>query len=233
MKSVDTSTAVRALAALDDPTRHALYCLVRAASEPVTREVAAQSVGISRKLAAFHLDKLVEANLLVADFDATARSRQFGRPPKVYRPTREEFRISIPERRPELLAQLLLEAVTTASAKETPTDAALRVARDSGYRLGVETRRRTRSGRLGVERAMALATSILAERGFEPARESASCIRLRNCPYAPMSQQATELVCGINHQHLTGLLKGLAAPTTITAELAPTAGQCCVQLRSS
>ena len=44
----------------------ALYAYVRSAAAPVTREAAAEAVGISRKLAAFHLDKLVEAGLLEA-----------------------------------------------------------------------------------------------------------------------------------------------------------------------
>ena len=59
-----TGQAVAAIAALDDDVRRALYEHVRAAGVPVTREEAATAVGISRKLAAFHLDKLVELGVL-------------------------------------------------------------------------------------------------------------------------------------------------------------------------
>ena len=55
--------AIRAVAALDDEFRRGMYAFIRKARRPVTREEAAASVGISRKLAAFHLDKLVEADL--------------------------------------------------------------------------------------------------------------------------------------------------------------------------
>jgi predicted ArsR family transcriptional regulator len=79
---------------------------------------------------------------------------------------------------------------------------------------------------------MTLAASVLAACGFEPTRETPTCIRLRNCPYRPLSAEATELVCAINHRHLAGVLAGLQAPESVAAELAPRAGQCCVQLRA-
>src|SRR5205809_883694 len=60
--------AVAAIAALDDDVRRALYEHVRAAGAPVTRQEAATGVGISRKLAAFHLDKLVELGVLRSGF---------------------------------------------------------------------------------------------------------------------------------------------------------------------
>jgi predicted ArsR family transcriptional regulator len=65
--TTDTSArdpAIRAVAALDDELRRGMYAFIRKARRPVTREEAAASVGISRKLAAFHLDKLVEVGLL-------------------------------------------------------------------------------------------------------------------------------------------------------------------------
>src|SRR4051812_23000871 len=56
--------AVAAIAALEDDVRRALFEHVRGAAQPVTRESAAAAIGISRNLAAFHLDKLVELGLL-------------------------------------------------------------------------------------------------------------------------------------------------------------------------
>src|SRR5215467_5810500 len=103
--------AVAAIAALDDDVRRALYEHVRAAGVPVTREEAAGSVGISRKLAAFHLDKLVEAGVLRARYQATGGSRGVGRTPKVYEPSDLDIRISIPQRQYDILAGILLDAV--------------------------------------------------------------------------------------------------------------------------
>ncbi|HEU5271133.1 MAG TPA: helix-turn-helix domain-containing protein, partial [Jatrophihabitans sp.] len=60
----DPAAAIRAVAALADSVRQELYDYVRAARTPVSREQAAEATGISRKLAAFHLDKLVAIGLL-------------------------------------------------------------------------------------------------------------------------------------------------------------------------
>lgn len=62
-------------------------------------------MGISRKLAAFHLDKLVEVGLLQATHECVGHVRKVGRLSKVYQPTRTIVRISIPEHRHDLLAR--------------------------------------------------------------------------------------------------------------------------------
>jgi predicted ArsR family transcriptional regulator len=56
--------AMAAIALLADELRQRLYRFVAAQPGPVTRDQAAAAVGISRKLAAFHLAKLVSAGLL-------------------------------------------------------------------------------------------------------------------------------------------------------------------------
>ncbi|MFD6961074.1 ArsR family transcriptional regulator, partial [Streptomyces venezuelae] len=50
--------AISELSSLDDPVRRRLYDYVRTCDEAVGREDAAQAAGISRTLAAYHLDKL-------------------------------------------------------------------------------------------------------------------------------------------------------------------------------
>ena len=67
------------LAVLSEEMRWRLYALVRAAHRPVSREEAAASTGISRKLAAFHLDKLVSAGLLRARYYVPPGPRRVGR----------------------------------------------------------------------------------------------------------------------------------------------------------
>ncbi|MEV4125507.1 helix-turn-helix domain-containing protein [Nocardia sp. NPDC049707] len=225
-----SESAIGAVAALEDESRRGMYWFIRAAGRPVTRDEAAEQVGISRKLAAFHLDKLVDAGLLQARYEQVGGIRRVGRAPKVYEPTDTEFRVAIPERRHEVLADILIGAVLTESADETARAAAQRVAAERGAGIGRATRERLRPGRLGAERALTLLHTLLAEYGFEPARNAPDCIRLRNCPFHPLAAQAPELVCGLNHAYLAGVLTGLQADT-ITAELAPKAGECCVQLR--
>jgi predicted ArsR family transcriptional regulator len=217
--------AIRAVAALDEPSRRGMYAFIRSARRPVTRDEAAAAVGISRKLAAFHLDKLVEAGVLVA---GSARSGRIGRAPKVYEPSDVDIRVTIPPRSHDLLADVLIDAVLPSPDAQ---DAARRAAQAHGETLGAEERSRTRPGRLGSERALTRAAELLARHGFEPTRDTPTCVRLRNCPFHPLAARATELVCGVNQAFLSGVLTGLGA-TTVQAVLAPRAGECCVELRA-
>ena len=95
-----TDPAIRAVAALDDELRRGMYAFIRAARRPVTRDEAAAAVGISRKLAAFHLDKLVDAGVLRTAAPQAAAERKVGRKPKVYEPAGTDLRLSIPPRSP-------------------------------------------------------------------------------------------------------------------------------------
>ncbi len=207
-----------------------MYWFIRRARRPVTRDEAAAEVGISRKLAAFHLDKLVDAGLLQARYDAVGTPRRVGRTPKVYEPAETDVRVSIPERRYEVLAEILMAAVLAEGADETAREAALRVAAQRGAELGGTERDRLGPGRLGVERALTLLHALLADQGFEPGRPSPACIRLHNCPFHPLAAAAPDLVCGLNHAYLSGVIEGLGTDA-VSAILAPAPGECCVEVR--
>ena len=233
--------AVAAVAALDDPVRAALYRHARGADGPVTREGAAAAVGISRKLAAFHLDKLVACGLLrspsaaapatvPATAPATAPARRgVGRAPKLYEPT-DGVSVQVPERDHALLAGSLVDAVLDQREDESARAAALRVARERGRDLGAAERDRSRPGRLGAERALGLTREVLDRHGFEPSRRG-ECVQLRNCPFHPLAARAPALVCGLNREFVAGLLDGLQASGVAEAALAPAAGRCCVEIR--
>jgi predicted ArsR family transcriptional regulator len=224
--------AIKAVAALDDELRHGMFSFIRRMRRPVSRDEAAASVGISRKLAAFHLDKLVEAGVLQARFESVDGVRKVGRRPKVYEPVADDLQVTIPQRQHDVLASILVDAVLTERAGETAQDAAVRVARAHGTELGVVARAELRPGRLGAERALSAATTVAERHGFEPDRKSPTCVRLRNCPFHPLAAAAPELVCGINHGFFAGLLAGLDA-STVDAVLDPSAGECCVELRAA
>ena len=222
---------ISAIATLDDDLRRGMYQFIRRAGRAVTRDEAAEAVGISRKLAAFHLDKLVDAGLLVADLGTPPAVRRAGRRPKTYLPAPgTDLQVSIPPRRHGLLAELLLEAVATEQQGESPRAAAVRAAREHGERLGADGRRRTR-GRIGAERALTLASTVLEENDFEPVRRDAGRVRLRSCPFHPLAAKDTELVCGMNHALLEGLVSGLGT-SAVEAVLDPAGGECCVELRA-
>jgi predicted ArsR family transcriptional regulator len=225
-----TSEAVHMVAALDDPQRARLSAVVRGSAEPMTREDAAAAVGISRKLAAFHLERLVDAGLLEATFDRPVDApRGIGRSPKRYRAADTEVSVSIPERRYDFAGEILLDAVCAAKAGESPAAAVERVARARGRREGSAIHRERRLGRLGPERAMTVVSETLAGLGFEPAVRGGGLVQ-RNCPFHHLAQRAPDVVCGINRWFVEGLLDGLGA-SRLRADLAPEEGRCCVVVR--
>jgi predicted ArsR family transcriptional regulator len=233
--TIDTSArdpAIRAVAALDDELRLGMYVFIRKARRPVTREEAAASVGISRKLAAFHLDKLVEAGLLRVGYRTAGGIRKVGRAPKIYEPSATDIQVAIPPRHHDVLADILLDAVLTEGVGENARQATIRVAGQRGEKLGTAERDRSRPGRLGVERALTLTEAVLARHGFEPSREAPACLRLRNCPFRPLAAKAPDLVCGINQAFIAGFLTGLEAGG-VSAVPSPSVGECCVELRSA
>lgn len=138
--------------------------------------------------------------------------------------------MSIPARRHELLAEILMRAVLSEGEHGGARAAAVEAAGRHGVAAGVAERERLRPGRLGPERALTLTEDVLRRLGFEPGRPARDHVRLRNCPFHPLAAAAPDLVCGLNHAFLRGLLEGMQAPA-IDAALAPAAGECCVELR--
>ncbi|MET8954400.1 helix-turn-helix transcriptional regulator [Streptomyces sp. NPDC004393] len=225
-------TAIDSVSVLSEDSRRRMFTFIRRARRAVTRDEAAASVGISRKLAAFHLDKLVDAGLLRARYETPGGIRKVGRQPKVYEPTDAQITVSIPDRRHELLADLLLDAVLTEGADENAAQAALRAAEQRGRQMGETTREETRPGRLGLERGLTACEHLLDQYGYEPFRETPTQLRLRNCPFHPLASKAPDLVCGMNQAFLSGYLNGLRV-SGVQAVLAPEPGECCVRLGPS
>jgi predicted ArsR family transcriptional regulator len=213
--------------ALGDDLRRALYLYVRAEGRPVTREEAAAAVGISRKLAAFHLDKLVERGLLAHAGAPTAG--RVGRPAKRYEPSRLEIEVSIPERRYDVLGSIFLEAITTQAPDESGVDAANRAAGAAGRRLGEEERDRQGLGRPGSERALSASIDALDRVGFEPYRDDEGCVRLRSCPFHALAERDRDVVCGMNHRFVEGVVRGLGN-RSVAVVPEPVEGRCCVKL---
>src|SRR5437867_9147782 len=126
------------LAVLGDPLRRALHLHVVSRDRDVSRDQAARALGISRALAAFHLDKLVDAGLLEVTFRRlSGRSGPgAGRPSKLYRRSARQIDVTLPARRYELAARLLARAVHEGGA--TPVVALERAAEAWGRPLGAE-----------------------------------------------------------------------------------------------
>lgn len=206
--------AVAQLSSLDDPVRRRLYEYVASRTEPVARDDAAAAVGVSRSLAAYHLDKLADANLLAVSY-ARPNGRKgpgAGRPAKLYSRTQDELSVSVPPRNYRLLAKLLAGAVVD-DASGAVGSAVLATAR----RTGQET---VSTG--GV-------VDALCRCGYEPAETADGDIELRNCPFHQLARQYPELVCNLNLHLIQGLLEA-AGEQPSRAVLAPHEGRCCVVL---
>jgi len=208
---------LQGLSALADPARRRLYDAVAAQDEPMTRDEAAIAVGMTRTLAAYHLDKLVDAGLLATTYARPpgVGGPGAGRPAKRYERVREERTVSIPPRDYALLAELLATAIDDDGGGVLQR-ALERAASMAGQAMGEE------SGEL---------LSLLAERGYEPAVDEAGDIVLRNCPFHRLSRTHTELVCTLN-QNLLGSALSCRGEDPARAELCPHEGRCCVVIRA-
>jgi predicted ArsR family transcriptional regulator len=205
------------LTLLSDPVRRGLYRFVASRAGEVTRNEAAESVGISRSLAAYHLDRLVEEGLLEAGFEERAGGPGSGRPAKVYRLSRREVEASIPPRDYRLVAGILAAVLAEAGA-DLPSAELVRVAREAGRRLA--------KGLTEEDMTPADLERLLAERGFQPLR-SGDEILLRNCPFHGLVQEHRPLVCGMNLELMEGVLEALRLPE-VRATLEPRPDACCV-----
>jgi predicted ArsR family transcriptional regulator len=211
---------------LAEPTRRRIFDTVRAARVPVTREDVSASTGVSRRLAAFHLDQLAAAGLLSVDY-ARPDGRSgpgAGRPAKRYAAVPVDVEVSIPERRPDIAARILARAVDEADAGTDSRSKAVEIAAAEGERMGLACRRGTR---LSTRKTLDAAGEALDGLGYEPVRDG-SCIRLRNCPFHAVVEVAPQLVCGINVALVDGILRGIGGAPDVQARLEGERPDCCV-----
>src|SRR2546428_15779 len=109
---------IAAIASLHEPARRGLYLYVAGRRRDVGRDEAARALRISRALAAFHLDKLVQQGLLETSYRRLTgrRGPGAGRPAKLYRRSIRQVDFTLPRRRYELAGRLLAQALTAAGS---------------------------------------------------------------------------------------------------------------------
>ncbi|MDQ3954797.1 MAG: transcriptional regulator [Actinomycetota bacterium] len=223
--------SLEAVGMLADDLRRHMFLFIREAGRPVGRDEAAEEAGISRKLAAFHLDRLVEKGLLKAHYVRLSgrRGPGAGRPSKVYEPTETEMAVSIPSRSYDVVGKLLLRALEDQGRGRFARESVRRAAREEGRELGEQVRRDKRLRSPGARKVLDVAREVLYDRGYEPYRDERGALRLRNCPFHTLAQQSAELVCGMNEAFIGGFLEGLGSKS-VSAQLDPRSGQCCVRI---
>lgn len=214
MASPSRDARIAAIAALNDPLGRRLYDVVSAHGQAMGRDDAALATGIPRSTATFHLERLVEAGLLSVAFRQSARGGPgSGRPAKVYAISEVETAVAIPDRRYDLVGDLLASAIERSG--ET----------GEGVRESLTT--------VAVARGQQLADGagdvleLLADLGYEPLEREGEVI-LGNCPFHRLAQDHTELVCQANVAFVEG-----AAGASHTVRFDPAQGRCCVTLSSA
>ncbi|MGP3911298.1 helix-turn-helix transcriptional regulator [Nonomuraea sp. 10N515B] len=228
MRGVDQN--ITGIGTLADPVRQELYLFVCAQPGPVSRDQAAEAIGIARHKAKFHLDRLESEGLLEAVYARlTGRTGPgAGRSAKLYRRAAREFAVSLPSRDYLLAGRLMADAIAESAGTGAPILEVLRrVAAEHGAAIGGGAV--SAEGRPATpQAALDLAVGALSEHGYEPRRESTRVI-MANCPFHALAEAQRELVCHMNHALITGLVESVAPPK-VEARLEPGDNRCCVSL---
>ena len=177
--------------------------------------------------AKFHLDRLVDDGLLDVEFRRLSGKTGpgAGRPAKLYRRSRRQIALSLPQRSYDLLSTILARGVEEAVAEGTSVgDVTARVAREEGQQLGAAAAREVPEG----DELRRLAWS-LQPHGYEPRIEDGRMV-LENCPFDKVARDHTDLVCGLNLEFVGGVADGLGC-AGLAVSLEPSPGRCCVSAR--
>jgi predicted ArsR family transcriptional regulator len=207
----------RLAAALGDPTRRRVFFAVRAAGREVSKDDVASDLGIERRLAGFHLDKLVEQGFLEADFrrDQGRGGPGAGRPPKRYRLAESEVLMALPERHYELLATLLLRA-TAEGGSGSPQEVLERVGYEFGYEVG---RAEVAAGAGGLAAGSSAAIQdvvrLLSRYGFAAHADGDDGLRACACPFEEIAFDDPERICGLDRAIWRGMLAAFAPEATL------------------
>lgn len=203
------------LDALGDPALRSTALLVRAAPKPVTADDVAESLGISRSVARWRLERLVEAELVTVEFERrTGRSGPgAGRPAKSYAAVPETSAIEFPRRHYEALVSRLIDAL--------PRRGRARHLDDAGYSFGLELGRAAKlRPAKSVRAALDRLCRGLGRLGFQATVESVgdgeAVIVSATCPLRPVvvsDNDARALDAGM----WRGLLAAAAGPTAAAA----------------
>ncbi|GAA3690977.1 helix-turn-helix domain-containing protein [Arthrobacter ginkgonis] len=216
-----------AVAALADPTRKAVYELVLAAAAPVSRDEAADALGLRRATAALHLDRLAENGLLEVQFRRIGgRSGPgAGRPSKFYAAAVSEVGASVPPRDYGLAAELMARAIEESVRSGDPVAATLpRVSRQAGADSAEAARADAATGAPGDA-----LQAVLRNTGYRPRPEGDGSVTLLECPFHQLSRNHRETVCGMNLEFL-GAAAARSGGTLRAVPDPDGAGGCCVRL---
>jgi predicted ArsR family transcriptional regulator len=201
---------VERLDALGDPGLRSTVLLVRAARDPLTADDVAEQLDISRSVARWRLERLVEAGLAIVEFERRSGrdGPGAGRPAKTYAAAPETNAVEFPRRHYEALVGRLVDAL--------PQRGRAKHLDGVGYSFGLELGRTARLRQAGTMRgALDRLCRGLGRLGFQAAVESVgegeAVIVSATCPLRPVvvsDNDARALDAGM----WRGLLAAAAGP---------------------
>jgi len=204
---------------LADERRRAVYLFVSRSHGAVTVNEVADAFAIHRNAAKHHLDRLLEAGLLQAEFRRIngRRGPGAGRPSKLYTATDVEVSFSVPERHYDLLAHLLLQALTCGDDLEVV-----------GNRFGRELAEATKAEHPDAEVTEGVRRA-LDRLGFRPTVEADDdgklWITTENCPFGWVATAAPEgEVCRLDRSIICGVLEGYGTSSSVKGHSSIAAG---------
>ena len=216
----------RLASGLGDPTRRRIFFIVREAGGPQTKDDVAAEAGIDRRLAGFHLDKLVEQGFLAADFARTGAKTGpgAGRPAKRYQLADAELAGGLQERHYEVLSQLLLKAMAEGGDGD-PQAVLERVGREFGEEIGraeLAAGRRPHNG--DAAEVVGDVVRLLSRYGFAARAEGEDSIRACACPFEEMAFLDPARICGLDRAIWSGVLSAFAPDARIDESTARARG---------
>jgi predicted ArsR family transcriptional regulator len=194
-----------------------VFFTVRDAGRRQSKDEVAAALGIDRRLAGFHLDKLVEHGFLQADFarEPGRGGPGAGRPRKRYRVVEGEVLVALPERHYELLASLLLRA-TREGGSGPPQEVLERVGYDFGVEVGLAE---VAAGRVApgapATQAIEAVVRLLSRYGFAAQSEGEDRLRACACPFEELAFDDPERICGLDRAIWRGMLSAFAPDATL------------------
>lgn len=196
-------------AVLADGTRYRIYrSIMERPGVQVTVAEIAELFGLHPNVARMHLGKLAQVDLLTTSL---RKGEGGGRPARLYQLSDRVSTICLPPRRYELLASLAVAALSEAADVE----AVSRVCKDFGRRAGLQmVESRGGSDRFDRDAVVALLTEVINDSGMIAVTEwvgKALVVDIRNCVFKEISTSRPDLVCGMHHAFMEGVVEALSS----------------------
>lgn len=191
---------------LGDPTRRSIYLSVRGSDEPLTAAKIAKAFGIHPNVARHHLDRLTEEGYLEVTRRRLAGKSGpgAGRPAKCYEATDKEIDLQFPQRRYDLVIDLLVRTVLRLSPEDGIT-----TAREIGSEFG-----RALADGLGADgdpsEILEAIAALLRHEGFDITADPASkSIVTHHCPFGASKFEHPAMLCALDEGIMSGVLEAV------------------------